>query len=138
MQHLKFVNWWIREFVVSFFDLTNRLFVDTSQNVLAWKGCWPHLNCVIFSSTPAMNFCQEVLMFFHTSKQMTLKVWILEILDCPSQPKLTFLPLQASKHSNFKTSSISMQFSVIKIQIESINYLIRFCLYCLSSGVFIL
>ena len=25
MQHFKFVNWWIGEFVVSFFDVTNRL-----------------------------------------------------------------------------------------------------------------
>ena len=27
MQHFKFVNWWIGEFVVSFFDVTNRLLV---------------------------------------------------------------------------------------------------------------
>ena len=26
MQHFKFVNWWIGEFVVSSFDVTNRLF----------------------------------------------------------------------------------------------------------------
>ena len=27
MQHFKFVSWWIGEFVVSFFDVTNRLFI---------------------------------------------------------------------------------------------------------------
>jgi hypothetical protein len=31
MQHFKFVNWWIGEFVVSFFDVTNRLIVPISQ-----------------------------------------------------------------------------------------------------------
>ena len=38
---------------------------------------------------------------------------------CLSQPKAAFLPLQASKLSNFKTSSISKQFSDTKIQIFS-------------------
>ena len=28
MQHFKFLNWWIGEFVVSFFDVTNRLIVS--------------------------------------------------------------------------------------------------------------
>ncbi len=32
MQHSKFVNWWICEFVVSFFDVTNRLKIDFAQN----------------------------------------------------------------------------------------------------------
>ena len=27
MQHFKFVNWWIGEFIVSFFDVMNRLVV---------------------------------------------------------------------------------------------------------------
>ena len=47
MQHFKFVSWWFGEFVVSFFDVTNRLLVPKSTK----RG----FNASVFSSLP--NFC---------------------------------------------------------------------------------
>ena len=39
MQHLKLENWWIGEFVVSFFDVTNRLIVHSKRNFPFFTGC---------------------------------------------------------------------------------------------------
>ena len=70
-----------------------------------------------------VRFCQKVLMFLsclQMDKQFTflnLKIWILLIFKgCPSQPNAAFSPLKTSKLSNFKSSSITKQFSVTKIQ----------------------
>ena len=46
---------------------------------------------------------------------LKLKIWILVIFKAA----LALFPLQGSKLSNFKASSISKQFSVTKIQIFS-------------------
>ena len=39
MQHFKFLNWWIGEFVVSFFDVTNRLKLDSPGGMSNWGVC---------------------------------------------------------------------------------------------------
>ena len=38
MQYFKFMNWWIGEFVVSFFDVTNRLYVGKTLPSLFLPG----------------------------------------------------------------------------------------------------
>ena len=49
MQHFKFVNWWIEEFVVLFFDVTNRLvFGENNECVLLNYNFVSYSNCIFF------------------------------------------------------------------------------------------
>jgi hypothetical protein len=70
-----------------------------------------------------VRFCQNVLMFLsypQTDEHFTFLnwIWILVIYKAVLASQMRpFLPLQASKLSNFKTFSISRQFSVTKTQI---------------------
>ena len=75
--------------------------------------------------TVKVRFVRKYWCFGHNFKQKNIFLPETENLTFgnfqgyPSLPKVAFLPLQASKLSNFKTSSISKQFSVTKIQIFS-------------------
>ena len=105
---------------------TVKLCVGTKKFELLWKSTQfqvtcsfgPLLNWLLLKSKDVLLclkvfFFQKVLM--HLSYPQTykpfiflnLKIWILLIIEgCASQPRVTFLLLQASKLSNLKTSSI--------------------------------
>ena len=75
-----------------------------------------HLKVVFFiESTMHLSCPQKYEPFIF----LNLKIWIFVIFKTAlaNQPSPAFLPLQASKLSNFMTSSISRQILVTKIQI---------------------
>ena len=55
MQHFRFVNWWIGELMVSFFDVTNRLVEEP------WRGIFSYF------LLPNFLFCHNTILFLKKS-----------------------------------------------------------------------
>ena len=101
MQHFKFVNWWIGEFVVSFFDVTNRLegtssarfsarkliygaFISTFLSPLHERGC----------SLRLFWGCSEAgLRLFWGWMTRIIRGWLLGLLTLASSSSLLYTKL---------------------------------------------
>ena len=78
LQHFKFVNWWIREFVVSFFDVTTRL-------QITFLGCswsWSKVLEKNREFSGDLNPCWHCSSIMNNGKS-NIAQWVLNLLEVP-------------------------------------------------------